>query len=379
MKKKLLFVNDEMCMGGVSKVLINLFNNIDKDKYEIDLLVLHPHGEMINKIPNFINVIKGTSFFDVCDIPVKECFKHGKFLKKLTFYNKLKSGSIIEDIKKEREKMSLEKYDVEIAFKEGICSVFTSCSNANTKINWIHADYGVKNYAANYMNTMKKILKKFDYHVAVSNVAAESFKDIFELNEVKTIHNIIDTDKIINNADEKVSFRDDIFSFVCVGRLHPQKGYDRLLEVCDSLNRQGNKYKIYILGDGEEKNNLIKLKEEKMLNNVFFLGNKDNPYPYIKQADCLLLCSIYEGLPTVVYESLILHTPVLTTRVAGVDEQLKDKYGLIVENDAEHLRKGMLNFICDKAILNDYKKNLFNYEYDNEKILNEIYTLFDKR
>ena len=375
MKKKILFVNDEMCIGGVSKVLIDLIKRIDSNKYEVDLLVLHAHGEMMNNIPDYVNLIKGSSFFDVCDIPAKECLKRGKFLKKLAFYNKLKSGTIIKDIKRERKKMLTKNYDVEIAFKEGFSSIFVSCSNAPIKINWIHADYAVKNYASNYMGTMKKILNDFTYHVAVSNTAARSFEKIFNLNGIKTIHNIIDADKIICKSLQNVSFRDDKFTFVCVGRLHPQKGYDRLLEVCNNIDN--NNFNIYILGDGEERNKLESFKKNNNLNNIYFLGNKANPYPYIKQADCLLLCSIYEGLPTVVYESLVLHTPVLTTEVAGVKEQLEDKYGIIVGNDADDLRKGLETIINNPSMLDKYRKNLEHYTYDNEEIMNQIYSLFD--
>ena len=90
MKKKILFVNDEMVVGGVSKVLNNLLRHMDREKYEMHLLVLHKHGEMLKDIPEDIKVIEGTSFFDVCDIPVKDCIKSGKFLKKLFFFLSLR-------------------------------------------------------------------------------------------------------------------------------------------------------------------------------------------------------------------------------------------------------------------------------------------------
>ncbi len=376
MKKKILFVNDEMCMGGVSKVLIDLLQRIDRNKYEVDLLVLHAHGQMMDEIPDYVNIIRGTSFFEVCDIPVKECVKSGKFFKKLSFYKKLKLGNIIDDIKKERKKMLSKDYDIEIAFKEGFSSAFVSCSKAPIKINWIHADYAIRNYASNYMKTMKSILNEFTYHVAVSNAAARSFEKVFELSDIKTIHNIIDTDKIISGSKEDIPFRNDNFTFVCVGRLHPQKAYDRLLDAVGNIPY--NNFDIYILGDGEEKERLENIKKNKHIENIHFLGNKNNPYPYIKQADCLLLCSIYEGLPTVVYESLVLHTPVLTTKVAGVEEQLENKYGMIVDNNLDSLIVGIKTILENPSKLVEYKDNLQDYKYDNEEIMKQIYMLFDE-
>lgn len=376
-KKKILFINDEMVVGGVSKVLNNLFCHFDVEKYEIYLLVLHKHGEMLKDVPAYVRIIGGTDFFDVCDVPVKECLKKGKFLKKLYFYYLLKSGKIARKIKKERSKMLLPDADVEIAFKEGICSVFTACGNAPRKINWIHADYKVKNYASNYMRTMKKMLKCFDEHVAVSNVAAESFKEIFELEQVQTIHNLMESELIIKKSLEPLEQEKSTFKFICVGRLHPQKSYGRLLEAVEVLNSEGYQYTIDVLGDGEEKDMLLNCMKAKHIDNVHFLGNQNNPYNHIVHADCLLLTSLYEGLPTVVYESLILGVPVLTTHVAGVDEQLCESGGWIVPNSQEGIISGMRKLLSNPKLVYDMKEKLTDYKYDNKKIMKEIENLLN--
>lgn len=374
-KKRILFVNDEMVVGGVSKVLNNLLAHFDNDKYEIDLLVLHKHGAMLNEIPTNIKILEGTPFFDVCDISIKDCLKNGKGLKKILFYILLKTSSIEYFIKRERKKMNLPAYDVEIAFKEGFCSIFTACGNSKKKINWIHADYKVKNYAENYMHSMKKFLKCFDEHVAVSNVAANSYKEIFELDEVKTIHNMMETKKILENAKQPLEKDKKAFTFICVGRLHPQKSYDRLLNAVEKLNAEGYKYSIDVLGDGEEKETLLNMMQEKKIENVHFLGNQSNPYNHLAKADCLLLTSLYEGLPTVVYEALILDVPVLTTKVAGVDEQLNETGGWIVENTQEGIVEGMRMILSNPELVSNMKKELSNYSYDNQKIMEEIENL----
>lgn len=375
MKKKILFVNDEMVVGGVSKVLNNLFRHFDLERYELYLLVLHHHGEMLKDIPDYVTVLKGTEFFSVCDVPVKECLKTGKFIKKLRFASMLKSGAIEKKIKEERSKMNLPEFDAEIAFKEGICSVFTACGNTKKKINWIHADYKVKNYAANYMTTMKRILKRFDAHVAVSNTAANSFKEVFELDEVLTIHNLMQTDQIIERSKEEFKRDSDEFTFVCVGRLHPQKSYDRLLRAMKTLNDEGYAYRVEVMGDGPDKEELFALKDQLGITNVYFLGNQSNPYPRLAASDCLLLTSIYEGLPTVVFEALILGIPVLTTRVAGVDEQLDKTGGWIVENTQEGIVEGMRKILSQQELVLEMKKELSSYRYDNQKIMNQIETL----
>ena len=78
MKKKVLFVNDEMTMGGVARILNTFLAKIDRNKYDVELLVLHKHGELLKEIPNDIKVISGTPFFNIIDKHLKQC--HGKDL-----------------------------------------------------------------------------------------------------------------------------------------------------------------------------------------------------------------------------------------------------------------------------------------------------------
>lgn len=379
-KRKVLFVNDEMVVGGVSRVLNNLLSEIDSEKYEIDLLVLHKHGEMLKDVPSYVNVIEGSKFFEVCDITIRETFNEDilLFIKKIIFFIYLKTGFITKKIIKERKKMNLKQYDVEIAFKEGFCSIFTAAGNSAKKINWIHADYKIKNYAENYMSTVTRELKKFDHHIAVSKTAASSFAEVFNLKNVDVIHNVIKVDQILEKSKEIVDCRDETITFISIGRLHPQKAYDRLIRVCGDLIKKGYNFKIYIIGDGEQKGQLETLiKSLELENVVLLLGSKQNPFPYLKQADCFVLSSIYEGLPTVVYESLILGVPVLATRVAGVDEQITDKTGMIVENKETALYKGMEQILLDSSLINNWKHELSFYKYDNDEIIGNIYKLID--
>ena len=74
--KKVLFVTDEMTLGGVSRVLNNLLDQlVSQTDYHIDLLVLHKHGEMLKDIPDSVNVIEGTKFFRVIDQSLSQLLK----------------------------------------------------------------------------------------------------------------------------------------------------------------------------------------------------------------------------------------------------------------------------------------------------------------
>ena len=70
--KKILFVNDEMTIGGVSRILNTLLRHLEEKGYEIDLLVLNPRGEMMDEIPDYVNVLPSTPFFRIVDQPLDD-------------------------------------------------------------------------------------------------------------------------------------------------------------------------------------------------------------------------------------------------------------------------------------------------------------------
>ena len=86
-------------------------------------------------------------------------------------------------------------------------------------------------------------------------------------------------------------------------------------------------------------------KERYGLENVHFLGFRQNPYPYMKAADLVAILSEYEGLALTVAESLVAGTPVISTRTGGVAEMLSDEYGWIIENDLLSIVDGITS-VC---------------------------------
>ena len=272
--KNVLIVVDNLVTGGVSKVLINFLNKYDKNKINVDLLILHYHGSMIDMIPNDINVIKGTKFFDVVDLRIKDLIKDRKtieVLKKIRFSFLIKTGLIKKKIIKERKKIILKKYDNEISYNDGFCTLFVGFGNSKNKLNWIHTD--LKNYNASkkYFKTLSKALKNIDYNVSVSDEAGKSFYEYYKLKEKPiTIINIIDDLEIIEKSKEIIDFNIDknILNIVSVGRLDYQKAYDRYVKIHKKLIDEGFKFKLYIIGNGNQKElleDLIKESKNKKL------------------------------------------------------------------------------------------------------------------
>lgn len=375
-KKKILFVNDEMVMGGVARILCTLLKLIDRNKYDIDLLVLHKHGDLLREIPEDVNVIEGTKFFNTADIPLKEC-NISNIFSKLRLVSSMKSGSIKEKIVEERKKILNKHYDIEFAAKEGFCTIFTAYGDSDNKINWVQTDYKVNNFAIHHMDLMKDALKHIDHNIACSKQVEDSFKEVFGVNNICTIHNPIDNERIKGLSREVINsiIRVNKINLITVARFHSQKALHRII---NAFAKYKDYYTLTIIGDGVLKNELQDLARKlKVYDDINWYGILNNPYTYIKDSDLFVMSSLYEGYPTITVESLISGTPVLSTRVAGIEEQInKKEYGYIVENTDDAIEIKLNELKDKKNELQEYKQLLKTYYYDNETILNQYYQLF---
>lgn len=379
MKKKLLFVNDEMVMGGVARILCNVLKRFDLDEYEIDVLILHPHGELLNEIPNGINRIQSSDLFNAVDVNLKFAIIQKRWkdvFNKVVFLFYMKTGLIKSLIKRERKKLLHKTYDIEIAAKEGFCTIFVANGDSKRKINWIHIDYSAVNYSSHHMDIMIDSLRHIDLNIAVSKRSKEAFRDLFGVNNIISIRNLMD----INGLKEKslepceIPYDSDCVNLVSVGRFHPQKAMDRLIQAMRSLQETGVKVHLYLVGDGELKADCEALaKRLGVYEQITFTGSKRNPMPYIKQADLFCLPSLYEGYPTTIIESFFAGTPVLSCDVSGVHEQITEGVnGWIVENSQEAFTSKLTEVVQNPNQLKEMRTSLIDYTYDNESIFKEF-------
>lgn len=375
MKKKILFVNDEMTMGGVARILNTFLKMIDRDQYDVDLLVLHKRGELLDEIPSDINVIEGSKFFSCIDRPLNECKGKELFYKlRLLFY--MKTGFIKNKIVSERKRILNKHYDIEFSAKEGFCTIFTGYGDSDSKFNWVQVDYKESNYSSHHMGLVKDALSHIDMNIACSNQVKESYQELFDMERICVVHNLVDEDRIRNMSLEECELKPDDkkINIITVARFHPQKAVDRLIRAYSKLK---DYYNLIIIGDGGLREELYNLaKELDCFDDISWLGLKSNPYPYVRECDLFVMSSLYEGYPTMTVESLISDTPVLTTLVAGVSEQIDDSNGWIVDNSEEGLFNKLDEIKNDKANLLKLKKSLENYHYDNGSILNRYYEIF---
>ena len=378
-KIKILFVNDEMRMGGVARVLNTLMKALPEDRYDIDLLILHKEGMLLSEIPSHVHVIEGTRFFRPVDQSLDLLWQEKDLIgvaRKLRLLAYMKTGAIKRKIRKERKKLLHKQYDVEVAAKEGFCTIFTAYGDSKKKINWVLTDYSVCNYSKNHMPLVQKALAHIDLNIADSQQALEAYMEVFGVSNGITIHNLMDIEKIEMNlkADDGMEINGtDGPNVITVARFHPQKSIDRLLIASHETYVSGNHHTLYLIGGGEEEEKLHKMVNDMNMNNVVFLGYRQNPYADMAKADLYVSSSLYEGFATVISESLIVGTPVLATEVSGAREQItKPEHGWVVDNTQEALTEGMKNALSSIGELKDMKYFLKGYTYPNDEILKQF-------
>lgn len=375
---RVLFVVDEKKMGGVSILLEDILKNIDLSKKKVDILILHNNGDMLSDLPKNVNIIYGTKFFRTVDYSLKEVIcskKNCDIFNKLKMIFYMKTGLIKYFIIRERKKILKEKYDTEVAFKDGYCALVVGYGNAKNKIQWLHCDYLMKDHLANYKKLFLKIYDHFTTIVAISNPIKEGFNSIYGYeNKTIAIYNLIDKEKIIKKANEFEVKLSDKLNLIAVGRMHPMKGYLRLIEIINKLKTENNfNAHLTLIGDGPEFDKAKKMINEFKLNDdIDLLGKINNPFPYVKAADLFLMCSIYEPFGLTIIEALTLKVPVLSTEVATINELLYSQHGLIVKNSESGLYDGLNILLNNPNRIKEYKKNLEKYNYPTDKIIKQI-------
>ena len=384
-KKKILIRIGSLRHGGAEKVLVTFLKNLPQNKYEIDLLLNLYSGKYLPEVPDWINVLylnKGEMITTnrLQDIPVK-AFRviYQKLLKQFPnlLYQFILKGK---------------KYDVEFAAIHGFRDeILNSPLKSSKKLVWIHNDLK-KTELYHYTDEEFRKFFGFDKIMVISEKIEQDFNNLTqnleEKNKIVRIYNPLDTEEIVLKSQEARSKNSNLGTqnpdptFVSVGTVFPQKGFDRLLKVHKRLLDEGFHHKILILGDGYDFENIKNLQKDLGVTETSTLfGFTDNPYPQIKNADFYILSSRYEGFPTVLFEAITLKKNIIATDVSGVREMLDDgKLGLIIENSEQGIYDGMKKALQNPEDFKKYESELKNYKmpFNLENSVQKIIKIIDE-
>ena len=354
-KKKILIRIGSLRHGGAEKVLVTFLKNLSSEKYEIDLLLNLYSGKYLKDVPSWINIYylnKGEMITTnrPQDIPQKAY--RVIYQKLLKTFPKILYSTILSN----------KQYDIEFAAIHGIADeILNSPIKSSKKIVWIHNDL------SNIPEYTEERLRKFfgfDKILVISNKINDLFLSLanteVEKQKIVRIYNPIDVEEILNLAKIPCDLKkkEGVKTFVSIGTVFPQKGFDRLLRAHKRLIDEGFSHNVWIVGDGYDFPNIEKLFHElKVEDTAKLVGFKENPYPYFTQTDYYILSSRYEGYPTVLFEAMVLAKPIIATDVSGVREILNNgELGYIISNEDEEIYNSMKFFLEN----NDFALNYTN-------------------
>jgi len=361
--------------GGAERTLINLLHKVDYDRYEIDLIVVSKFGPYIHEVPDEVEV---TYLFNNNFLVRVLGFLHRSLNVEWFFRKKM------EDIDKE--------YDVGISFLDSnYTDLLFYKDSIERRISFIHGSYLThSNYEKlyKYDGYRKKMMvnrfSKLDGIYFVSHDSMSDFIELFgEFPEMGVVYNMIDREGVLRKSRLDVDLQeDDSFTFMAAGSLIPIKGFDRLIRAANIVRNNGYRFKVHIAGSGPDEKSLKKLiRGLNLEETVKMHGFVKNPYPLMNSSDVFAMSSVSEALPTVLCEAMILGVPTLVTNCSGCRGLVESgKYGLMAEQDDRDYADKMMLLMDNPLLLEEYaEKSLKRAElFDDERILQRYYTIFDK-
>lgn len=358
-KRKILITSVHMGIGGIETVLVNFLKNIDYKKYDVDLVLYKKIGVNLDKIPKEVKVYSPYSFKKkkLLDSLTKKDSLFNKIVRKITF-NKITLGFYTSD----------KKYDVGISYAgyHFLTDMFIIKSYCKKKYIWVHTDieYCVKNFKG-YKKEFLKNCFKYDYFdkiITVSKSTMETFSSVLPKykNKLSYVWNIFP------NVSEKNKVElSNRYNILCIGRLVKQKGYDRLIDVVELLLKERQDFCIYILGNGELKDEIeSNIRNKKLEDYIKLLGAKNNIFEYLNSADLVLSTSYYEGLCTTLVESLTSSVPVVAPNVTGISDiayEIAPKNSFILTDDNVTSIKDGVIYAMNGKVKKGFRFNVKKY------------------
>ncbi|MGD7044465.1 glycosyltransferase [Jeotgalibacillus proteolyticus] len=393
MKKDLLFVMNNLNCGGAEKAIISLLETIDYSKFNVDLYLFKHEGIFLGKLPTEVNLLNEPLEYSIFDMPIKEALLQCVKMKRpAAMLYRILFGVIIRTEKnKARSEQRrwkyisssigsiTKKYHSAIGYLEKNPIYFCIDKvEAEIKIGFIHNDY---NKLGMDPKLDEKYLTQLNKIVTVSQECANVLNDTFPSMQKKitVMHNIV-SPRLINQLSlESKLLEGEGLKIVTIGRLSYQKGYDLALEACKILTDYGLNIKWYVIGEGEDRNKLEDLiKNFGLEANFKLLGLKENPYPYIYNADIYVQSSRFEGKSIAIDEAKILLKPIIVTNFSTVTDQIQDGInGLVASMDAKSIAEKILKMYQDEKLKEFLISNLKKEELGTEHEILKLYSMIN--
>lgn len=317
--RKVLIIIDNLKGGGAEKVLVTFLKHADLSDMKVDLFLINKEGVYLKDVPSTIRLFyafaDSSRFFNKV---FRRIFLTFPFLFYIFFIRK--------------------SYDLEIAFREDTSTriLLKSPHSKARKIAWLHTDLERYHYCKltnreKYLRHLKRLDKLICVSEGCETVLLRLVPEM--VGKTQVLYNPVDMEAIRRLATERMAtgFLKGECNLLTIGRLDEGKNHVFLIRCMQKLVQKNRKIHLWILGDGILRQRLEALVVEMELQQyVHFLGFRKNPFPYLAACEVFVFSSLYEGLPTVIIEALVLNKKIVSSYCGGAEEILQcGKCGLL--------------------------------------------------
>lgn len=394
MKKKVIFRSGSLRMGGLERVLIEVLQTIDKEKFDIYLVIDDDCGKeniFEKDIPKDIPY-----FFLKPEKLIRETEKYKE--KKKNIIYKLMYNLMMEKENKvmyrnmQKILKDIGKIDVIVDFDAG-ASKYIEKLDIKKKIVWIHNSIPNLKKKESKIKRFGKRLEKYDRVVAICDEMKEEIENIYPnlKGKVSRIYNPFNFERIEKlmederelTKEQKKMLKEDYC--IAIARLdNIQKDFLTLIRAYKFVKESGIQDKLYIIGDGPSKEEIIsEIKKLSLEENIKLIGLSKNPYIWLKNSKLFVHSSKYEGLPTVLIEALICNKMIISSNCpTGPKEILKNEScGKLFEvGNIKELGDYLIEFLANKNNRELYEKNVIlrKEEFNKNKVIKEYEKLIEE-
>ena len=324
-KKKVLFFLPP-AVGGAERMTVIIAKMLPRDEFDVKFVVV---GRSIGDIAKFI-----PSYYPVILLRMKSIWCGGT----------LRIWNIVREEKPDIIFSSLFYLNVRLILVSKLCNAKVIVRNnihinRTTRINALLVRLTYK--WADIVITQQE--EMHDEIISYTGLPAE---------KVITLYNPLDTEHIEGCLKAANPFPKEAMSqykFIWVARFSPQKGQDLIVQAFEIVHRKKPEAHLYLLGKYNEQDLFFKsikhyIESNELQEYVHFIGFDNNPYHWMKHADCFVMPSRYEGLPNALIDAMYLGKPVVATRcIPVIDRIVNNGYnGIVVESEnIEALADGM--------------------------------------
>lgn len=222
------------------------------------------------------------------------------------------------------------------------------------------------------------LFKNVNYVISVSDASKKDFIKYFPFLEEKT--EVIPVGlEYEESIQKKILEPKNAKHIIHVGGFSFEKNHKGLIRIFKNLKYKEKGAHLHLVGDGPLKKEIEEIVQKEGLSPyVHFHGFNNEPLPFIKAADVLVLPSIIEGLPGVLLEAMHCRTPVIAYNVGGISEIVNSNTGVLLSKDDEagfsSALLDLLNKDNNSTVSNAYK--MVKLQYMNEKIAEDFLKVY---